>query len=85
MAYSPPEETALNCVICKHGEVCAETATVTLARDALTLVVRSVPARVCDNCGEEYVDDKTAAVLLQQAEAFSREGVVVAIRDYAAA
>ena len=47
---------AMKCIICKHGETKTGTATVTLTRDQLTLVVKGVPAQVCDNCGEEYVE-----------------------------
>ena len=31
-------------------------------------MVRDVPAAVCPNCGEAYVDEETAAKLLQTAE-----------------
>ena len=40
------------------------TATLVLERDALTMVVRHVPAEVCENCGEEYVDEAAAAAAL---------------------
>ena len=39
--------------------------TITLERGGLTLVVKGVPAQVCPNCGEEYVDEPTATRLLQ--------------------
>ena len=51
----------------------------------MTLIVKSVPARVCENCGEEYVDKETTARLLQQAEEAARVGVQVDIREYVAA
>ncbi len=54
----------MRCVICKNGEARPGTATVTLERDGSTLVVRSVPALVCDNCGEEYVDQEVVKRLL---------------------
>jgi YgiT-type zinc finger domain-containing protein len=68
-----PEHRRLNdarvmkCVICKHGEVTSGTATVTLERDKTTLVIKGVPARVCTNCGEEYVDEDTTRQLLETA------------------
>ncbi len=55
----------MKCVICKQGETQPGTATVTLQRASLTLVVKSVPARVCQNCGEEYVDEETTTQLLK--------------------
>jgi YgiT-type zinc finger domain-containing protein len=75
----------MRCVICKQGETRPGTATVTLERDVLTLVIKSVPARVCENCGEEYLDEPTVSQLLQTAEEAARAQVYVDIRQYAAA
>src|SRR6266550_3351807 len=59
----------MKCVICKKGETKAGTATVTLDKDGATLVFKGVPARVCTNCGEEYVDENITASLLRSAAA----------------
>ena len=75
----------MKCVVCKHGETRPGTATVTLSRDRLTLVVKGVPAQVCQNCGEEYVDEATAGHLLKTAEEAARSGVQVDVRQYIAA
>jgi len=75
----------MKCIICKQGEPQPGTATVTLVREPLTLVVKSVPARVCENCGEEYVDEATTARLLQVAEEAAQSGVQVDVRQYIAA
>ncbi len=75
----------MKCVICKQGETQPGTATVTLQRASLTLVVKSVPARVCQNCGEEYVDEETTTQLLKTAEEVARAGAQVDIREYVAA
>ncbi len=75
----------MKCVICKKGETLEGKATVTLERGRTTLVIRSVPAQVCRNCGEEYVDEKTSARLLQAAEEAARSGVLVDVREYASA
>ncbi len=75
----------MKCMICKHAEIEPGTTTVTLTRANLTLVVRHVPARVCPNCGEEYVDDNTAAQILATAEQLAASGTQVDVRDYIAA
>ena len=75
----------MRCVICKQGEIQPGTATVMLERNGMTLVVKSVPARVCENCGEEYVDEDVTARLLREAEDAARSGVQVDIREYLAA
>jgi YgiT-type zinc finger domain-containing protein len=75
----------MKCVICKHGEIRNGTATITLERNGTTFVAKSVPARVCNNCGEEYIDQEVAARLFQQAEEAANSGVQVHIREYLAA
>ncbi len=73
------------CVICKHAETRPGITTVTLEREGLTLVVKGVPALVCPNCGEEYVDEKVTRQLLATAEAEAKSGAQVEIREYVAA
>jgi len=77
------EKGTMKCVICKHGETHRGKTTVTLERDGLTLVFRNVPAEVCENCGEAYVDEATARELLRRAEEAAEAGVMVDIREYA--
>ena len=57
----------MKCAICRQGETGPGIATITLERGDMTLVVRAVPAQVCDNCGEEYVDENVVAGLLDLA------------------
>lgn len=75
----------MNCVICKKGETKNGTATVTLEFGKTTLVVKSVPARVCENCGEEYIDEKITRELLKNAKEAATIGVQVDVREYVAA
>jgi len=75
----------MNCVICQHGETKPGKTTVTLERNHMTLVVKGVPAQVCENCGEAYVDEEIAAQLLQAVEDAARAGVSVDVREYVAA
>jgi hypothetical protein len=58
---------------------------VVLQRAGATLVVNDVPAQVCANCGEEYLDEQVAEDVLISADAAARAGVKVEIRDYVAA
>jgi YgiT-type zinc finger domain-containing protein len=74
----------MKCVICKHGETRAGRTTVTLERGGATLVVKGVPARICDNCGEAYVDEEITRQLLGTAEEALRAGVQVDVREFAA-
>jgi YgiT-type zinc finger domain-containing protein len=76
---------AMSCVVCKVGETQPGRATVVLQRAGATVVVNDVPAQVCANCGEEYVDERVAEGVLTAAETAVRAGVKVEIRDYVAA
>lgn len=75
----------MKCVICKHGETRPGTTTITFERDGMTLVFKRVPARICQNCGEAYLDEATTARLLVTAEEAARAGVQVDVREYVAA
>lgn len=79
------EKKIVKCAICRTGETGPGKATVTLERASLTLVVKGVPARVCNNCGEEYVEEGEAERLLTWADEAARLGVKVDVRDYVAA
>jgi hypothetical protein len=43
-----------------------------------------VPARVCENCGEEYLDRTMTAELLKTADAAAQAGVQIDVRYYVA-
>lgn len=75
----------MTCVVCRLSQTQTGKATVTLARDRLTLVVKGVPARIGPNCGEEYVDQSVAADLMKTAEEAARCGIRVDVREYAPA
>lgn len=46
------------------------------------MVFKGVPARVCANCGEEYVDEEITATLFKSADEAARSGIQVEIRQY---
>lgn len=75
----------MDCAICRYGSMQSGSVTVTLERGAATLVFKHVPAQVCDNCGEAYVDEATTEHLLAVAEAAVDAGVQVEVREFAAA
>ncbi len=72
----------MKCVICQYGETEPGTTTVTLSRGETTVVIRDVPAQICNTCGEEYVDSTTGKRLAQIAENAVNEGVQVDVRRY---
>ena len=72
----------MKCVICKRGKTRDEKTTVTLERGETTVVVKHVPAQICQNCGEEYVAERTTAKLFKLADQATRGGVQVDVREY---
>lgn len=75
----------MRCVVCRQGETRPGTATLVLERQGLTLVLKNMPAEVCENCGEEYVDEAAATSALASAERAAADGVMVEIREFQAA
>jgi len=72
----------MKCMICKHGETKQGTTTVTLEKGSSTIVFKEVPAQVCDNCGEKYIDEATTKKLLSKARDIVKNGVEIDIRKY---
>ena len=72
----------MKCMICKHGKTNTGTTTVTLEKNASTIVFKEVPAHICDNCGERYMDDSVTKELLKKAREIVKSGVEVDIRKY---
>ncbi|MCK4376419.1 MAG: type II toxin-antitoxin system MqsA family antitoxin [Candidatus Brocadiae bacterium] len=74
----------MKCVICKNGETHSGTATVTLERRGATVVIKEVPAQVCENCGEHYLSEDTTAHALELAEQAVQRGAEIEVLRYAA-
>jgi YgiT-type zinc finger domain-containing protein len=74
----------MTCVLCKNGTTRRGTVTVTLERGKTVVVVRDVPADVCENCGEYYLDSSVAQEVYQRAEAAVARNAEVEILRYAA-
>ncbi len=74
----------MRCVLCKTGHTSRGETTVTLTRGETTVVIKGVPADVCDNCGEPYLDEETSAWVMDRAEQAVAQGVEVEIVRYAA-
>jgi YgiT-type zinc finger domain-containing protein len=74
----------MRCVICKAGETAPGTVTVTLQRGDTVIIIRGVPAAVCRNCGEYYLDEAVASKLYRQGEEAVQRRAEVEILRYAA-
>jgi YgiT-type zinc finger domain-containing protein len=72
----------MKCTICKYGETNDGFTTITLDKDGSTIVFKDVPAQICDNCGEKYIDSKTTQLLLEKANELIKSGIEVDIRKF---
>lgn len=75
----------MNCVICKDGTTSQGFTSVTLERDGMLFVVKQVPAQICSNCGEAYVDENATQVILEMAQKAFYDGIQLEICSYKAA
>jgi len=73
---------SMNCLICRQAEIVDGLASVTFERGEVKLTVSSVPARICPNCGEAYVEEDVAVKLLREAEEMSAAGELDAVIEY---
>lgn len=74
----------MKCSICKTGETAPGKADVVLQRAGATIVMKGVPAEVCDNCGEYYLDQDVAARTYVLADSAVKQGAEVEIMRFAA-
>jgi YgiT-type zinc finger domain-containing protein len=74
----------MKCVICKQGEAHPGEVTVTLQRGESTIILKNVPAEVCENCGEYYLSEDITEQVLSRAEEAVKSGAEVEILKFAA-
>ena len=74
----------MKCILCKQGETHPGKVTVTLRRDETTVLIKGVPAEVCDNCDEYYLSDTVTGQVLDLGEDAVKKGAEVEILRFAA-
>jgi len=74
----------MKCVICKHGKTAPGLVTVSLQRKETTVIFKNVPAELCNNCGEYFLDEKITGRLTIQAENAVKDGAEVEILRFVA-
>ena len=72
----------MKCVICKHGELKPGITSVLFEKNGTTVVIKSVPVDMCDNCGETYVSDSIAEKIMALVESVEKQGIIVDIRNF---
>ncbi len=74
----------MNCTICKNGELEPGTVTVTLQRGESIVVIKNVPASVCQNCGEYVLSEEVSRKVMGLSEKAVENHVEIEVLQYAA-
>jgi len=77
-------EDQMKCVICRNGHTENGFTSVILEQNNTTLVFKRVPAKICDNCGEEYISSEINKKLLCHARAEINRGITFELLEFAA-
>jgi YgiT-type zinc finger domain-containing protein len=74
----------MTCVICKTGRTQPGVTTVTLQRGNSVIVIKEVPAQICEDCGEYYLAEPEAQKVYALAEGAAQRNAELEILHYAA-
>ena len=75
----------MNCVICKVGTYAPGKVTVKIERGSAIVLIKGVPAEVCDTCSNYLVDQKTTREILEIANKAFDNGAELEVRTLIAA
>ncbi|MCK5705005.1 MAG: type II toxin-antitoxin system MqsA family antitoxin [Cyclobacteriaceae bacterium] len=74
----------MNCIICKQGETKKGYTTVTLNRGDSSIIIKKVPADICENCGEYYLSEEISEQVLKLAEKAIERNAEIEVLRFAA-
>jgi len=74
----------MKCTICKQGETLPGKTTVVLERGKTTVVIKDVPAEICENCGEYYLTEEMTAKVMEMAEGAVQHNAEIEVLRFAA-
>ena len=74
----------MTCLICKTGTYKSGFTTVVLTKGDSAIIIKQVPAEVCDQCGEYILSDEVTKKIMSMANEAWNKGSEVEIIKYAA-
>ena len=80
-----PVSAERHCFLCKNDALKPGVTDTSLTRGDVVMVVKGVPAQVCTNCGEAYLERGVYEQMKVEFKAAERAGVEFVTRRYAAA
>ena len=75
----------MNCLVCKHGTYMLGKVTVKIERGTSIVLIKEVPAEVCDTCGNYVLDQKYSREVLSIANNAFENGTELEVRRLIAA
>lgn len=69
----------MKCVRCKHGSISKKKVNVKLERNGSIVIVKDVPAMVCDECGETYFDSAITKLMHNTANKALNDWMEIAV------
>ena len=77
--FTTKKRNIMTCLICKNGTTRKGKVTVTLERGRSIIAIKEVPAQICQNCGEYYLDAEMTKEVLRKAEQAAEKGVIIEV------
>ena len=69
----------MECIFCKNGHTFEGETTLTLQRNQAIILVKNVPAQICNNCDEAYLSAEVNKTVLDIAEDAIKKGAELEI------
>ena len=79
-----PDKLIMQCTICKTGKMKSGQVTVTLEREGSIIIIKGVPAMVCENCGEYTLNEMVTKYVMEKSECAVANRAEIEILQYAA-
>ena len=74
----------MTCVLCKSGNYKEDFTTVVLTKNDSVVIIKRVPALVCDQCGEYILSGEITKIVLAMAQEAYSKGAEVEVRRFVA-
>jgi YgiT-type zinc finger domain-containing protein len=72
----------MECIICKNGTTKMGLVNVPVVRDDKIIFIKNIPAQICNNCGEYYLENDVAEEVYKRANERINQGVEIEVTQY---
>ena len=75
----------MNCALCRNGTYEEGVTTIVLTKEQGIVIIKEVPALICNQCGEYILSEEIASKVMQIAKSAMENGAEIEIRKFIAA